>query len=65
MRLIHLAIAEARVDVLRLLIERGADLNIRNHDGRLPLHDFNPAAQASTPFETWAVTTSRFPVNPL
>jgi len=39
MRLIHLAIAEARVDVLRLLIERGADLNVRNHDGRLPLHD--------------------------
>lgn len=39
MRLIHLAIAEARVDVLRLLIERGADLNVRNADGRLPLHD--------------------------
>ncbi len=39
MRLIHLAIAEAKVDVLRLLIERGADLNARNTDGRLPLHD--------------------------
>lgn len=39
MRLIHLAIAEARIDVLRLLIERGADLNVRTHDGRLPLHD--------------------------
>jgi len=39
MRLIHLAIAEAKVDVLRLLIERGADLNARNADGRLPLHD--------------------------
>jgi ankyrin repeat protein len=39
MRLIHLAIAEARIDVLRLLIERGADLNVRNADGRLPLHD--------------------------
>jgi len=39
MRLIHLAIAEAKVDVLRLLIERGADLNARNDDGRLPLHD--------------------------
>jgi ankyrin repeat protein len=39
MRLIHLAIAEARIDVLRLLIERGADLNVRNANGRLPLHD--------------------------
>ncbi len=39
MRLIHLAIAEAKVDVLRLLVERGADLNARNADGRLPLHD--------------------------
>ncbi|HTA22114.1 MAG TPA: ankyrin repeat domain-containing protein [Terriglobales bacterium] len=39
MRLIHLAIAEAKADVLRLLIERGADLNARNADGRLPLHD--------------------------
>ena len=39
MRLIHLAIAEGRIDVLRLLIERGADLNARNADGRMPLHD--------------------------
>ncbi|MGA7079654.1 MAG: ankyrin repeat domain-containing protein [Terriglobales bacterium] len=39
MRLIHLAIAEAKIDVLRLLIDRGADLNARNADGRLPLHD--------------------------
>lgn len=39
MRLIHLAIAEAKVDALRLLIARGADLNVRNRDGRLPLHD--------------------------
>jgi len=39
MRLIHLAIAEGKIDVLRLLIERGADLNARNADGRLPLHD--------------------------
>ncbi|MGB7585565.1 MAG: ankyrin repeat domain-containing protein [Terriglobales bacterium] len=39
MRLLHLAIAEAKIDVLRLLIERGADLNARNADGRLPLHD--------------------------
>ncbi|MGB6686750.1 MAG: ankyrin repeat domain-containing protein [Terracidiphilus sp.] len=38
-RLIHMAIAEARIDVLRLLIERGADLNVRNAEGRLPLHD--------------------------
>ena len=39
MRLIHLAIAEGKADVLRLLIERGADLNARNADGRTPLHD--------------------------
>jgi len=39
MRLIHLAIAEGKIDVLRLLIERGADLNARNADGRMPLHD--------------------------
>jgi ankyrin repeat protein len=39
MRLLHLAIADAKPEVLRLLIERGADLNARNADGRLPLHD--------------------------
>ena len=39
MKLLHLAIAENKIDVLRLLIERGADLNARNSDGRLPLHD--------------------------
>lgn len=39
MRLTHLAIAENQTDVLRLLIERGADMNARNTDGRLPLHD--------------------------
>ena len=39
MRLIHVAIAENQADVLRLLIDRGADLNVRNSDGRLPLHD--------------------------
>ena len=39
MRMIHLAIAEAKVEVVRLLIERGVDLNVRNADGRLPLHD--------------------------
>jgi hypothetical protein len=39
MRLIHVAIAENQPEVLRLLIELGADLNVRNADGRLPLHD--------------------------
>jgi hypothetical protein len=39
MRLIHLAVAEDRREVAQLLIERGADLNVRNADGRLPLHD--------------------------
>jgi len=39
MRLVHLAIAVNQADVLRLLIERGADLNVRNASGRLPLHD--------------------------
>jgi len=39
MRLIHLTIAENQIEALRLLIERGADLNLRNADGRLPLHD--------------------------
>jgi hypothetical protein len=39
MRLLHLAIAENRIDVARLLIERGANLNVRNADGRQPLHD--------------------------
>jgi hypothetical protein len=39
MRLLHLAIAEGKTDVLQLLIVRGADLNARNASGRLPLHD--------------------------
>jgi hypothetical protein len=39
MRLLHLAIAEGKIELLQLLIERGADLNARNADGRLPLHD--------------------------
>lgn len=39
MRLIHLAVAENQAGVVRLLIARGADLNVRNADGRLPLHD--------------------------
>lgn len=39
MRLIHLAVAENRMDAARLLIEFHADLSARNADGRLPLHD--------------------------
>jgi ankyrin repeat protein len=39
LRLVHLAIVGGKVDALRLLIERGADVNARNADGRLPLHD--------------------------
>ena len=39
MRLTHVAIAEDRADVMRLLIERGADVNARNAGGRLPLHE--------------------------
>ena len=39
MRLIHLAVAENRMDAARLLIEFHANLNVRNSDGRLPLHD--------------------------
>jgi len=39
MRLIHLAVAENKMDAARLLIEFHADLNVRNADGRLPLHD--------------------------
>jgi uncharacterized protein len=37
--LLHLAIVENKVDALRLLIARGANVNARNADGRLPLHD--------------------------
>jgi ankyrin repeat protein len=39
LRLLHLAIIGGKVETLRLLIERGADMNARNADGRLPLHD--------------------------
>lgn len=39
MRLVHLAVAEDRGDVLALLIARGANLEARNGDGRLALHD--------------------------
>lgn len=38
-RLIHLAVVEGKGDALRLLIERGADLNVRDGGGRLALHD--------------------------
>jgi ankyrin repeat protein len=39
MRLLHLAVAENRIEVARLLIARGADLDARNRDGRSALHD--------------------------
>jgi ankyrin repeat protein len=39
MRLIHLAIAKAKIEVLRFIIERGADLHVRNDEGRTPLLD--------------------------
>jgi ankyrin repeat protein len=39
MRLIHVAVAENRRDALQWLIEHGADLNARNADGRMALHD--------------------------
>lgn len=39
LQLLHLAIVRGNVEVLRLLVERGADVNARNADGRLPLHD--------------------------
>ncbi len=39
MRLLHVAIAADQIDMARLLLERGADPNARNADGRLPLHD--------------------------
>ncbi|HKV40280.1 MAG TPA: ankyrin repeat domain-containing protein [Blastocatellia bacterium] len=39
MRLIHLAIAENRLESARLLVRRGANVNVRNANGRLPLHD--------------------------
>lgn len=39
LQLLHLAIVGGKIDALRLLIERGADVNARNADGRLPLHD--------------------------
>ena len=39
MRVIHLAVAENQMEAARILIERGVNLNVRNADGRLPLHD--------------------------
>src|SRR5262245_4639328 len=39
MRLLHVAIAANQIEMARLLLRRGADPNIRNADGRLPLHD--------------------------
>jgi len=39
MRLIHLAVAQDDMRAARLLVERGANLNLRNAGGRLPLHD--------------------------
>jgi hypothetical protein len=39
LHLLHLAIVGGKIDALRLLIERGADVNARNAGGRLPLHD--------------------------
>jgi hypothetical protein len=39
MRLIHLAIAENQEAAVEILIRFGADLDVRNQDGRLPLHD--------------------------
>jgi ankyrin repeat protein len=38
-RLIHLAVVGGKVDALRLLIEYGADVDVRDAGGRLPLHD--------------------------
>jgi len=39
MRPIHVAVANDRPDVVRLLLAHGADANLRNANGRLALHD--------------------------
>ncbi len=39
MRLLHVAVAENQSEAARLLLQRGADPDLRNADGRTPLHD--------------------------
>jgi hypothetical protein len=39
MRLLHLCIPENRIEMARVLIARGADVDARNAAGRAPLHD--------------------------
>jgi ankyrin repeat protein len=39
MTLLHVAVAEDQAAIVRLLLERGADPNVRNGDGRRPIHD--------------------------
>jgi hypothetical protein len=39
MTLLHLCVAENQLEVAKLVIARGADLDARNLDGRAPLHD--------------------------
>lgn len=39
MRLLHIAVAADQLEAARVLINRGADLDMRNADGRTPLHD--------------------------
>jgi ankyrin repeat protein len=39
MRLLHLCVAENRIEIAKLLVARGADLDARNADGRRALHD--------------------------
>ncbi len=39
MRLLHLAVREDQVEAARVLLAHGADPDLRNADGRTPLHD--------------------------
>lgn len=39
MRLLHVAVAADQIEAARVLIDRGADMGVRNADGRTPLHD--------------------------